>query len=370
MKEKELHDLIIENSKIRKKLLALLSIEGENISFIHEDQYPNGLYADFTIKCGNAVKAIIECKGSNIGANDYVRGIGQILQYQHFADSNLSVKGYEYKDTCAVYCFPSSIIKNKNFNIGLFKYPEKCKIVELNEKNQNLRLISQAELNVLADASRKNIVTISQYYVRDNRLYELYLCLKYCQFKGVLGFEKVDRKDAETTFLCKLETPNNKNWRNAFISLSSLGLIDNNNLPTWVGAGYASLDFSEFCYEIYTSYIKDYIDLLMTILMKISEKENKEYFEVKYNDISEMIRELYNGKDVLFVTDSGNRYLSSWLNIMRDDFKCVEFASRSNIRKISYVINHLNRETIISKIKKNEEAYRYIKKYNELLKKI
>ncbi|MCD7839223.1 MAG: hypothetical protein LUG46_01200, partial [Erysipelotrichaceae bacterium] len=94
MREAELHQLIIENEDIQNSILSLLSIEDKDMEFCHEDKYPNGLYADFTIKKDVCVKAIMECKGSEIGANDFVRGIGQVMQYQHFADEGLSLKGY------------------------------------------------------------------------------------------------------------------------------------------------------------------------------------------------------------------------------------------------------------------------------------
>ena len=214
MFESAIHQLIVEQNNLRNSILSLLDIDNvdNEIEFVHEDQYPNGLYADFTVKKGNKVYAIIECKGSDIGVNDYVRGIGQILEYQHFADSHMSVKGYEYEDSaCSVYFLPSSVLRNRNFNIGLFKYPEKSKIIELNEHNKNVRLISEKELQELASAVNNDLVTISQYYIRDNRLYELYLCLKYCQYNKLCGKNEVKRKDAEENFIRKLETPNNKN---------------------------------------------------------------------------------------------------------------------------------------------------------------
>ena len=108
MEENELHNLIINDVKVQKYILSLLNIADCNYVFIHEDSYPNGLYADFTLKQNNKVHAIIECKGSGIGVNEYVRGIGQILQYQFFAENHLSNKGYAFVDsTKAVYCLQS-----------------------------------------------------------------------------------------------------------------------------------------------------------------------------------------------------------------------------------------------------------------------
>ena len=369
MIESAVHQLIIDQPSVRNSILSLLQVgsDEKNIDFVHEDQYPNGLYADFTIKRNNCVVAILECKGSDIGVNDYVRGIGQILEYQHFADNKMSLKGYEFDDSaCSVYFLPSSVLRNKTFNIGLFKYPEKSKIIELNEHNKNVRLISEKELRELAVAVNNDLVTISQYYIRDNRLYELYLCLKYCQLMKIKGVDQINRTLAENSFLRKLETPNNRNWRNAFISLSSLGLINNNNLPTFTGSLYASKDYSEFCLEIYKSYIKEYVDLLTRVLLRESNNQLNTCFDASYSDINNVIGKMFSNKKVLYVTDSDNRYLSSWLNIMRDDFMCLTFASRSNNRKIIYNIEEMNDNAILNRIKNNRIAYAFLEKFNSL----
>lgn len=365
MEENELHNLIINDVKVQKYILSLLNIADCNYVFIHEDSYPNGLYADFTLKQNNKVHAIIECKGSGIGVNEYVRGIGQILQYQFFAENHLSNKGYDFVDsTKAVYCFPSSIIKNPNFNIGLFRYPKDTVIMEVNEDNHNVRIISEAELAKFREAFNNNLITISQYYIRDNRIFELFILLRYLHLQKLKGVEKVDRKIAECNFLRKIETPNNRNWRNAFISLSSLGFIDSNNLPTNIGMTYANYSFGEFAYELLDVYIKPYVDLFY----KIFCKKNSNEFEMSNRDIAEEIRKLYNGKDVLFVTDSEQRYISSWLNILRDDYGCIEFSSRHNHRKIIYNPLDLKKEVLIKRINNNEISDFFIKKFFDLVK--
>ncbi len=66
--ENTLHNLIISNKEIQQSLLNILNIDSD-YEFISEDQYPNGLYADFTIKNGTTVKAILELKGDNIGVS-------------------------------------------------------------------------------------------------------------------------------------------------------------------------------------------------------------------------------------------------------------------------------------------------------------
>ena len=39
----------------------------------------------FTFIYNNEIRAIIECKAGDIGVTDYVRGIGQVLQYKTVA---------------------------------------------------------------------------------------------------------------------------------------------------------------------------------------------------------------------------------------------------------------------------------------------
>ena len=365
MEESELHDLIINDVQVQKYILSLLKMTDCNYKFIHEDSYPNGLIADFTLKQDDKVHAIIECKGSRIGVNDYVRGIGQILQYQYFAENHLSKKGYEFIDsTKAIFCFPSSIIKNPNFNIGLFRYPKDTVIMEVNENNHNVRIISESELTKLKEAFNNNLITISQYYVRDNRIFELFILLRYLHLQKLKGIEFVDRKSAEINVLRKIETPNNQNWRNAFISLSSLGFIDSNNLPTNIGMSYANYDFGEFAYELLNVYIKPYIDLFFNVFDNVGDSS----FTISNRDISNNIRKLFNGKDVMFVTDSDERYISSWMNIMRDDYACISFQPRHNERTVIYNPLEIKKEVLIKKINNNQYPKRFIDKFFDLMK--
>lgn len=365
MEESELHNLIINDNAVQKYILSLLNIADCNYVFIHEDSYPNGMIADFTLKQNNRVHAIIECKGSKIGVNEYVRGIGQILQYQYYAENHLSTKGYEFVDsTKAVLCFPSSIIKNTNFNIGLFRYPKDTIIMEVNETNHNVRVISETELEKLRGAFKNNLVTISQYYIRDNRIFELYILLRYLHLQKIKGKTFVDRNNAEIKFLRLIETPNNRNWRNAFISLSSLGFIDSNNLPTNIGTIYANYNFGEFAYELLESYIKPYVSLFFDVLNDYSSNE----ISISNKQISDRIRDKYNNKDVLFVTDSNERYISSWMNILRDDYGCIYFEPRKNLRKINFNPNDLRKEALINKINNNSIASKYIDRFIDLIK--
>jgi hypothetical protein len=363
MREDKVHDLIINKKHIREGINNILSIVG-NTEYIHEDTYINGITADFTLLEEGKIRAIIECKAGDIGVTDYVRGIGQSLQYEYFYEENISPKGYSYCNNFdSVLLFPSSVIKNNSFNIGKFKYPKTTSIFEINDSNSIIRRIEEGELKKLKEATDKNLVTISQYYFRDNRIYEYYILLKYLSFLNFKGEKDLHRKQLEDDFLKKLATHNNNNWRNAFITLSSLGLINSNNLPTPFGISLAHLNYEQFASKILVSYMKPYVK-------EIFECFNSNYVELNNQDIKEIIYKKYNNRDVLFLTESNGRYISSWLNILRDDYGCIEFEPRSKNRTIIYNPNDYNEEALQKNIKNNSIAYEYINKYDELIRKI
>jgi len=91
---------------------------------------------------------------------------------------------------------------------------------------------------------------------------------------------------------------------------------------------YSGYDYFEFCYLIYSSYIKEYAKELMPILI---EKPSSSLSEINI-----IIKAKFENKDVLFLTESQNRYLSSWLGIFRDDFGFINFKPRNTNRTINY----------------------------------
>ena len=56
----------------------------------------------------------------------------------------------------------------------------------------------------------------------------------------------------------------------------------------------------------------------------------------------------YNGKEIMYLTESKGRYISSWLNIMRDDYGILDFQSRSNNRKLNYNIQDLKQIVLMN----------------------
>ncbi len=356
VREKYIHDLVIKNDNIKSDLLSILNLPNDlsKLKLLHEDKYINGITADFTFVYDNKIRAIIECKAGDIGVTDYIRGIGQVLQYEFFNEQNIFSKGIKYSNYFnSILLVPSSVFSNPNFNIGKFKYPKSTYLVEINEANNVARRISEDELKTLASIEGNSLTSISQYYVRDTRLFEIYMLLKYLCFLKLKGIVNIKRKEIEKE-IKKTNSINNNNWRNAWISLSSLGLINSQNLPTKSGLTFGMFDFEDFLLMMYKSYIRPYVEVLMN------------YFEIENNlksslkVIKEDIIKQFNGRDVLFLTQSNTRYLSSWLNILRDDFGCIDFKTRSYDRIIHYNPTQMNDIAFKEKIKKYTKATPYI----------
>ncbi len=145
--------------------------------------------------------AIIECKGGAIGVSEYVRGIGQIFQYEYFFENHLSLKNYAFcQNFNSVLVFPESVLKNNDFNVGLFKYPKSKKILEINSHNLAVRCINDSELEKLRETKHRDFKVISPYYVRDIRFFEVYFLLQVLaifKFKNKLAH----RKNIEETIL-------------------------------------------------------------------------------------------------------------------------------------------------------------------------
>lgn len=370
IQEKLFQELIKNNNSIQSYILDALDLDSINADFDKETKYINGITSDFTIISNSEITAIIECKRADINVTEYVRGIGQLFQYDYFyrkniTPKNLSALTYNSNRFVSVLIIPSTFIKNTQLNIGRFAYPKTFKLLEINLNNNYVRQITEDELNTLANAANENLVTISQYYIRDNRLFELYICLKYLRIKGSFNNkEKLNRIDLEKN-LRKVETINNRNWRNVFISLSLLGFINSNNQLTEIGLIMSNKDYSDFILNMYQDYLKPFIDEIMDTLT--SDKSSS--IKISNDEISRKLRDKHGGKDILFLTESANRYISSWMNILRDDFGCVQFRPRNSKREILYHPKELNELTLKNKISSNTSANKYIEKFDSLAKK-
>lgn len=364
IREKYFHDLIIKNKDIQADLLSALNLPSDlsKLQLIHEDGYINGITADFTLVYDNHIQAIIECKAGDIGVTDYVRGIGQVLQYEYFYENEI-YRHYPYKNGGfnSVLLIPSSVFLNRNFNIALFKYPTTTKIIEINEINNAVRLITKKELDSFKEQTKNNLISISQYYVRDTRIFEIYMLLRYLCFLRIKNIDEVNRREIELE-MQKTNSINNRNWRNVWISLSSFGFIDSSNMPTETGLRLGMLDISQFLLMMYKSYIKPYADILMNYFSENPNNINKGLQEIKQDFLNK-----YNGNEILFLTQSETRYLSSWLNILRDDFGCLDFQARNNHRVLNYNPTNLNDEFLLKEIQKYTKANPYVANLQAIL---
>lgn len=364
IREKYFHDLIIKNDNIKSDLLSILNLPDNlsKLNLIHEDKYVNGITADFTVVYDNEIRAIIECKAGDIGVTDYVRGIGQVLQYEYFNDQNISSKGLKYNNNFnSILLVPSSAFNNRNFNIGTFKYPKSTYIVEINDINKVARKISEEELKTLSTVEDYSLTSISQYYIRDIRLFEIYMLLRYLCFLKLKNVDKVKRTEIEI-HMRKTQSINNRNWRNAWISLSSLGLINSNNLPTKSGLEFGMFEFEDFLIMMFKSYIKPYVETIMNYFTSQESKIKNSLINIREDLIFQ-----YSNRQVLFLTQSETRYLSSWLNILRDDFGCIDFLPRSTDRKIIYNPLILNDESLKECIIKFSKSKKYIINLNKII---
>ena len=360
--EKEVQDLIEHNIVVQEGIKSLLNLK-DTAEFIPEDKFINGMQADFTVVQENTIKAIIECKAGNINLTDYVRGIGQLLQYEYFSENKIPHKSLEYDEPfTTIYFFPSSVIKNNQFNIAKFKYPKTTIIYELNEINFAIREITQDDLKKLDKKDDDNLVTISQYYFRDNRIFEYYILIKFILLLEEMGVNEIDRFKAEE-FLIKTNTINNGNWRNAFITISNLGLINRKNLLTEAGRNLAVLNYEQFAVKLYHSYMEPYFEEIIKCF------GDKEIIDASNQDFIKLVRKNHKNRDVLYLTESKGRYISSWLNIMRDDYGILYFKPKTKQRKLNYNPSDLKDEIIEKKIEEHSIAYKYIGNYQKLLRK-
>lgn len=339
--EKDFQNEIANNHALQKDICAVLGLEFESCDFVREDKYINGISADFSLFCNGKVAAIMECKGGQIGVTDYVRGIGQIFQYEYFAEQKVSSKNYDFVDIgefSSVYIFPDLVLRNNDFNVGLFKYPKSKKILEVNSNSLAVRLIGEKELEKMAvDRGLKSRKLICQYYIHDTRIFELYYLLKIIATYQMKS-KNINRKDIENSLKDRVKTINSGGWRNAFITLSSLGFINKDGLSE-AGFSFANKGYDYFAYAIF-KYLEPFFSLLIEILKENGLRINGE-INISNGEIFDLIIDKYG--EIRFLAEITNkdssdntRYISSYLNLLRDDFAIFNFSPRSNLKKFLF----------------------------------
>jgi len=276
------------------------------------------------------VVAIFESKG-NVGINELVRGIGQVAQYQKHIEERML---YDYIPSARAFLvIPLEVYQN--FDFRKLSFPKRASIILIDEKNDSFALLPKKKI---LSQKFKNIAIVSSYYIRDNRLGEIYLGLKLIEARSPKCEGKVDMKWIKNEL--KKLIINKGNDRNIPITLHGLGFIDYENRLTAEGQRHLRMDYYEFCKSLANNQIMPFLMLTMLILMKVAGKRDQDISKIITNptEIKKEIIKIFNGKDVLYVTDSGTRYISSWLNILRDDLGAISFEAGNYAKgiKINY----------------------------------
>ena len=91
--EAHIQNLVINNKDVQQHIISNMNLTSlTNIEFSKCKPYINRIIPDIKIVQGNKLIALMECKGSKINVTDYVRGIGQLFQYEYFAEQNAKEK--------------------------------------------------------------------------------------------------------------------------------------------------------------------------------------------------------------------------------------------------------------------------------------
>jgi hypothetical protein len=230
MIEAQLKTVFLDNGYFQNQFSEIIQ---SKFSIVPEVQFINGITADFALydNFGNMI-SIIECKGDDIGVTEYVRGIGQITQYEYFKRHNITGN---INDNCRVFLsFPSSLMVDNSFDISKFAYPQNTELLIVNTENKSPIIINP---NKEYDKIQRelNTIQLSPYYFRDIRISEIYIILlEIVKRYKIHNHQKINRTECGS-ILEKYNTVNKGNSRNVFIALSSLGFIDGNNVPTIKG---------------------------------------------------------------------------------------------------------------------------------------
>lgn len=330
MNEPEVQEVL--ESNLGQILKACL---GYNGNFVPKAQFPleNGIQADLgAVDDSGNIIALFESKG-NVNINELVRGIGQVMQYQYHINKKI---GYNYVNVARAFLvIPKGI--NEVYDFEKISFPENSGIILIDEMSKNFILMTKKRIN---SGKLKKTNIISPYYIRDNRLGEIYLGLKMIEaispkvLKGKINMKYVR---AELVKVIK----NKGNARNIAISLHGLGFLDKENRLTAEGQRHVRMDYYEFCKNISYDQIAPFINLITNALVKIANKKGGiDYSNIKTSgdELKNEILEIFSGNDVLYLTESGTRYISSWMGILKDDLGAISFKRGSYEKgvKINY----------------------------------
>lgn len=358
MIEAQLKTVFLDNGYFQNQFSEIIQ---SKFSIVPEVQFINGITADFALydNSGNMI-SIIECKGDDIGVTEYVRGIGQITQYEYFKRHNITGNIH---DNCRVFLsFPSSLMVDNSFDISKFAYPQNTELLIVNTENKSPIIINP---NKEYDKIQRelNTIQLSPYYFRDIRIAEIYIILlEIVKRYKIHNHQKINRTECGS-ILEKYNTVNKGNSRNVFIALSSLGFIDGNNVPTIKGLELARLDFAHFCAVIIFEYYQPFINTIFRGFDCVQKQHDTYNLKnISNTELSKVIHSFYN-KDIYFLTESNGRYISSWLNSLRDDVGCISFKPKQHTKEITIKYNPIYSKDYTTDFIKQNVTIDYLNNY-------
>ena len=354
-KESFVQNLVMNDEFIKEQITEKLGVGKKETKFIERLKHSNGLIPDVVVTNSDKIISLIEIKGADIGTNDYVRGTGQLLQYENLFETNSSPLNLDYSENFkTLFVIPSDVIQNNRFNIADFKYPRTSEIIEINIHNKVIRDDVKEDFKRLRSRNWDQVKAISPYYFRDNRIFEYFILLKLVvSIYKKDAPKKINRKEIEKKLIENIKVINNGNWRNSWITLSNMALINGNNIPTKRGIDLSDINYSDFATEVYNSYMKEYIIEIFDALKELK-------FSANNQQISNTIKKNNSNKEILFLTESKGRYISSFMNILRDDFGVLDFKRKEDNRKVNYQITEIDILDIPKNIKKYTNSNKYL----------
>jgi len=297
-----------------------------------EFRLSNGIQVDLAaLDSSNRVVGLFEAKGS-VGINDLVKGIGQVFQYQNHVDKKLE---YDYAPKAKSFLvIPIDVYRRLDFR--KFKFPKGTGIILVDPKQNTFLLLGKKKIK---QGMMKNIKIISPYYVRDNRLGEIYLGLKTIETLSP-RVKTGKLKMAEVKEQLKKIIKNKGNARNIGITLRGLGFIDRENRLTAEGQRHLRMTYEDFCKKLALNQLAPFLNLIMIALVEIALEKGNNLNKIILDNLEELRQKIIShyGQNVLYVTDSKTRYISSWMNILKEDLGAVSFkpGSYSQGIKINY----------------------------------
>jgi len=362
MTEDEVKSLILNKSSYIEDFLANHFKYHNNYNIMSEVEIEYGLIVDKIIYDNTGkVLAVIECKGGNIGTTEFVRGIGQGLQY--IDQKNRNLISNTTPETQTFLCFPDELFGK--IEINDLKYPDNLNLLIVNSKNKSFKVIKPT--NNRGGNSFKSAINISPYYVRDNRIGEIYIGLLELRKRMILKKERPVYRHLDT-LLRNINAPNPGNGRNISISLSSFGFINSENELTVMGYEFSQLNFIEFTMKLVEEFLYPYVNTLMTVLLENQRKE------ITWTDVKNSCKEIWSvpsDREIEFFTESETRYISSWMNILRDDIQCIKFPARTNRKVVEIIYNPLPGLPNVFQLTYNKKIEftipNYIRKYLEII---